>query len=335
MCIICVKPAKVDLPNDAILKNMWDSNPDGAGMMYVKDGRVIIEKGFMSFEVFQTKLEAVKSRIDVVQTPMVLHFRIGTHGGNIPENTHPFPITDSIPALKKLKIEAPVGIAHNGIINIMPREKDISDTMEYIASQLAPLRRGVPDFYKNKHLMQMVKNAVESKMAFLTKDGEIFTIGDFIEDKGVLYSNTSYKVSRIPYRSMFSRSCYSYGYDWSYEDDAAGVEDLMPLDEAGMYVVDPQTGEFLDCEDTLFAINADGDVFQYFYDYDAYLPMWEYSAWTSAGTPPRFDKARAHAEVVLYETDGAWYDISNEDDDASESGNIGKNNNMKRKELKK
>lgn len=307
MCIICVKPSKIALPDHEILKNMWDSNPDGAGMMYVKKNRVIIEKGFMSFKTLEARLKSLEHEIDIVKTPMILHFRIGTHGGNTPENTHPFPITDSIPALKKLRIETPIGIAHNGIIHITPRDSKISDTMEYIASQLAPLHRGVPDFYRNKHLMQMVQNAIDSKMAFLTKDGEIYTIGEFLKDGGIMYSNSSYKTSRKPYRSIYAGNFYPYsdGYDFAYDDYddfTETVEDLMPLDEDGMYVVDSMTGDFVSCEDDLFAINIDGDVFHYDYEFDAYTPLWNYSAWTSNGAPVRFVREKTNAEIAVYDS---------------------------------
>jgi len=109
-------------------------------------------------------------------------------------------ITDSVGALSKLVATVSIGVAHNGIIRITPR-KGISDTMEYIITQLAPLKRAMPRFYENKNAMLMVKNAIDSKMAFLTQDGRIFTIGDFVTDNGVLYSNRTYRENT--YRSLY------------------------------------------------------------------------------------------------------------------------------------
>ena len=36
----------------------------------------------------------------------------------------------------------------------------------------------------------MVQNAIDSKMAFLTKDGEIYTIGEFLKDGGIMFRLT-------------------------------------------------------------------------------------------------------------------------------------------------
>jgi len=193
MCIIACKPVGLKMPTEDTITNMWYSNPDGAGIMYNHDGHVHIEKGFMKLNDFLDALERIGKTVDLDQAGVVMHFRITTHGGTRPENCHPFPISDSIPMLKKLRLSTHIGVAHNGIIHNTPRSKDISDTMEYIASQLAPLYRALPKFYENKDAMLLVENAIDSKMAFLTDTGSIYTIGKFTEDGGLLYSNTTYK----------------------------------------------------------------------------------------------------------------------------------------------
>ena len=84
-------------------------------------------------------LKRLEKTIDVVNTPIVLHFRITTHGETSPGNTHPFPVSEKLPLLRMAKCKAPLAVAHNGIICIKPSQKDLSDTMEYIITQLAPL----------------------------------------------------------------------------------------------------------------------------------------------------------------------------------------------------
>ena len=118
MCIIAAKPAGVKLPERDVFRTMWDGNSDGAGFMYVENGHVKIEKGFMKYKNFTKALDKVAGRLDLTKTPMVFHFRITTHGGTKPENTHPFPITDNIGALKKHTMTTDVGVAHNGIIDL-------------------------------------------------------------------------------------------------------------------------------------------------------------------------------------------------------------------------
>lgn len=220
MCIIAAKPAGITMPDEATIENMWFRNHDGAGFMYTADGAVHIEKGFMTLDSFKASLERISKSHDLTATALVMHFRIATHGGVIPANTHPFPVTTSVGILQKLMCDTKLGVAHNGIISSVTPRKGISDTMEYIASQLGLLYKACPEFYKNSSLMEMVDNAVGSKLAFLTSDGQIYTVGHFENEDGILYSNTSYK----PYNDFcigkwdnLSRS-WEYGYHDDFDD---------------------------------------------------------------------------------------------------------------------
>lgn len=195
MCIIAAKPKGIAMPDRETIRNMWCNNPDGAGIMYAQNGKVCIDKGHMKLKDFLAALDRIEKSTDLTNTGVVMHFRIATHGGVNAENTHPFPITDCVGKLKKPKQTVPLGVAHNGIINVIPR-KGISDTMEYIAGQLAPLARAVPNFYRNPDLLTMIKNATESKLAFLNGKGEIVTVGIFNEEDGISYSNYSYSYNR-------------------------------------------------------------------------------------------------------------------------------------------
>ena len=138
MCIIVVKKAGIAAPSDEMFENMWNHNPDGAGFMYTANGGVCIEKGFMEYKDFYKAYKRVEGKIDTVQTPMIFHFRITTHGGTSPENTHPFPVTDNLSMLRKLMCKTSLGVAHNGILSVQPRS-GVSDTMEYILTQLSTM----------------------------------------------------------------------------------------------------------------------------------------------------------------------------------------------------
>ena len=243
MCIIACKPIGLEMPNTDTITNMWHANPDGAGIMYNKDGKVQIEKGFMKLDDFLSAVERIGREVDLTNTGVVMHFRITTHGGTRPENTHPFPISDKLPILKKLRLTTTLGMAHNGIISNTPRSKDISDTMEYILSQLAPLSRLCPEFLTNEDARLLVKNGIgSSKLAFLTGDGTIHKIGDFVsDDVGRMYSNHTYEswwsspkymnysvwnskegkweTSSYSGRPYALPDAKSSKYDWPYDDD--------------------------------------------------------------------------------------------------------------------
>ena len=157
MCIIVVKQAGIAAPSDEMFENMWNHNPYGAGFMYTANGGVCIEKGFMEYKDFYKAYKRVEGKIDTVQTPMIFHFRITTHGGTSPENTHPFPVTDNLSVLRKLMCKTSLGVAHNGILSVQQRS-GISDTMEYILTQLSTMKCINKHFPQDKYFRKLIEN---------------------------------------------------------------------------------------------------------------------------------------------------------------------------------
>lgn len=291
MCIIAIKSKGIDMPSEEIMQNMWLRNNDGAGFMYAKDGVVNIEKGFMTYDSFTDRLKKLDEMYNLKKLSLIMHFRITTHGGTKPENCHPFPVTDSLGVLKKLCSTTSIGVAHNGIIDIKPRY-GISDTMEYIASRLAPLSRALPEFYKNKDIMEMVSNAISnSKMAFMNGKGEIYTIGKFVEDNGIRYSNTSFETPRslryFPY-STWSEEAEWEEYFATKEGERAQTEKMvMWLNEgAGEFVIS-ESGAYMGDED--YAIDRDNRVYAYDYEEDMMVLKKGYRAYNGMGAALRFD----------------------------------------------
>ena len=310
MCIIAAKPVGVKMPDEDTISRMWYRNNDGAGIMYAVDGKVRIDKGFMKFADFKAHLEKISKQVDLEKTAVVMHFRITTHGGTCPENCHPFPITRSIKMLKKLHQAAPIGIAHNGIILNNPR-KGISDTMEYIATQLAPLYDLNRKFYKNKYAMELVESAIQSKMAILTGEGEIYLVGDFVEDNGIKYSNTSYKP--YEYTNKFYSGAYGSWTAWDewdstpFEKDEKGKKDdyeysEIPLMWAGYlpdgsyFKIDGESDMIDDFENML--LDEDGRTYEYDWDYQAAYPVPDIHIYDENGHPAKYDPDLADLEIV-------------------------------------
>jgi len=271
MCIIAIKPAGINMPATTTIENMWYNNRDGAGLMYAKDGNVHIEKGFMTLKDLKKALKRLEKTIDVVNTPIILHFRITTHGGTSPGNTHPFPVTEKLPLLRMTKCKAPLAVAHNGIIDIKPSQKDISDTMEYIISQLAPLYQLKKDFYKQPAGKKLIYNFTKSKMAFLDGAGRIETIGDFITgEDGLMYSNASYKARTVYYKwdiwEDYSLRWYEPEHgkylSWLTEEDGYIVS-KGTLISADYYLVDEQGNLYQYDIETDTAIPIDGTLYNY------------------------------------------------------------------------
>lgn len=218
MCVIAVKPKDVDLPQWDTIKSMWNTNKDGAGFMYVKDKAVHISKGFMEYDDLKRNLEQLIEEVDIKATPLVLHFRITTHGGTSPENTHPFPLTRNKKHLKALDLITNVGMAHNGIISSVPKEDDLSDTQIYMRDVLYPLSKLDKNFLKTYPTL-INASIGASRLVFLDKNGEINTFGTFTEKDGVMYSNTNHERTYTYYNTKPTYGSYKKTYGSSKNDN--------------------------------------------------------------------------------------------------------------------
>jgi len=202
---------------------------------------------------------------------MIFHFRISTHGGINPALCHPFPISNKIPVLRLLHTSTKLGIVHNGVIPIKTR-KGISDTMEYIATKINRRYRKQSDFYKDKKQRKAILTEIgSSKMAFLDSQGNIYTIGDFVEDNGILYSNSSYK-----------ERDYFFNFAWG---DFTDYEQVTPLYDG--YVV--TESRMFEVEETNYFLGKGGKL----YEYDEYLNIcFETNgvAYTTSGFVATFDE---------------------------------------------
>ena len=199
MCIICSSPAGIQQPSETLLRRMFTNNPHGAGYMTARNGRVEISKGFMTWNDFA---RAVRQEAFTAADPVVYHFRISTQAGVNPQMTHPFPLTADIRKTKMLEGGCPIGVAHNGIIQLTSdrRDKEYSDTAHYIAEFLRYLVR-TPDDLHNEHILEAIERTTDSKWALMDASGYIATVGRFIEHDGVEFSNGTFRTP--PPRKQF------------------------------------------------------------------------------------------------------------------------------------
>ena len=226
MCIIIVKEKGKEIPNNKILENCFERNPDGAGIMYNENNKVIIKKGFMNVKALENEIKNIK---DIKNKGVVIHFRIGTSGTNSAENTHPYEITSKFWNYKKLENACNLGVAHNGIISkYTPRGKNkhnFNDTQLYIMKRLSRL----PDnFYTDSKTLEKIGTETGSRFAFLDSKGNITTCGTgWVIDNDIKYSNTSYIDYSYKWNdwndwdkwesSLYSNyGSYSNSYGWSF-----------------------------------------------------------------------------------------------------------------------
>ena len=191
MCVICASPAGVRQPSISEIKRMFRQNPDGAGYMFARNGKVAIHKGYMDVADF---LDAIRSERFTAKDSVVYHFRISTQAGVNPAMTHPFPLSNQLEVMKALDVVCGCGIAHNGIIRLTtdPNEKEYSDTALFIAEYLSKYIRRPSDLL-SQPLLNMVEHLIRSKMAILDGSGYIATVGTFFNERGLLFSNLHHR----------------------------------------------------------------------------------------------------------------------------------------------
>ena len=191
MCIICVSPKRVRQPNVTTIRRMFRNNPDGAGYMVARDGKVTISKGFMDVDEY---IEAIRAEHFTAKDPVVYHFRTSTQAGVNPEMTHPFPLSNRIEHMKVLDVECSCGVAHNGIIRLTTdrNNREYSDTALFIANYLSLIIREPGDL-KDERVLKLIHRLAGSKLAIMDADGYIATVGEYINQKGLLFSNASFE----------------------------------------------------------------------------------------------------------------------------------------------
>lgn len=195
MCVICVSKKGVRQPSAVQIRNMFENNPHGAGYMYARDGKVIIRKGFMHPDDF---LSALESERFTEKDSVVYHFRISTQAGVNPAMTHPFPLSNQKRNMRALDISCRCGVAHNGIIRLTsdPDEKTYSDTALFITDYLTHILRKPADL-RNQGVLEQIYALAQSKFAIMDGGGYVATVGHFINENGLLFSNISYMAREL------------------------------------------------------------------------------------------------------------------------------------------
>lgn len=214
MCLAIFKEANKKV-NKRDMKVAFDNNDDGAGFAYPSNGKVIIEKGFFTFDSFW---KALTPHMD---KPMAIHFRWSTHGKIDETNCHPFRITDEL------------AMIHNGVIsNIQIDDKDKSDTRTFVDDYVKPINKGNPMFVYSEYGNRTLRACIgSSKLVFINKKGNRVIVNEEAGHwtDGVWYSNDSYKAVKVrystfssPYYGNYSGGCYTSSSSCATSDEIIG-----------------------------------------------------------------------------------------------------------------
>ena len=202
MCLIVAKPKGQELPKGKDLRRWFDSYPDGFGVAFQYRGRVRILKGAMHVKEMFALLDGMRrllGSVSPVDIDIVMQYREAVTGSVCPKYCHPFPVSPKQEDLDGLDVVTDCALAHNGVIaeyNCLYNLRldweasqiaDINDAQEFIKEYLVPMGISLA----NKVVQKLIAHYTRSKFALLTPK-EIIYIGDFIEDKGRLFSNMGY-----------------------------------------------------------------------------------------------------------------------------------------------
>lgn len=161
MCIaILTKPGAVI--SDANLRQAHSSNRDGGGMAFIRDDKVVIEKGFMAVEDFISRYHQVIEEGLHKDNPMLVHFRIATTGEVGPANCHPFPIGEN---------KGDGALIHNGSFYGGRTNAEKSDT-RVLAERLTSKFLYEPTLF--------AKQKIEEKIGSYNKVVLLYNTGDYI-----------------------------------------------------------------------------------------------------------------------------------------------------------
>lgn len=191
MCIICSSAKGVRQPTEAEIIRMFEANPHGAGYMVARSGKVEISKGYMDLASY---LRAIRYEAFTAADSVVYHFRISTQAGIAPSMTHPFPLSARLEDMKELECACSCGVAHNGVIRMTtdPRDTEYSDTARFIAMYMTKIVRTKKDL-KDPAILEILRQLTGSRLAIMDRTGYIATVGDWIREDGLLFSNPSFR----------------------------------------------------------------------------------------------------------------------------------------------
>lgn len=189
MCIIASIPRGAKI-SKSTLETMWQHNSDGAGLAWIEEGKVRVFKT-MKLKPFLKKFEEVSK--EHVDSDLLVHMRIATHGSVCIDNNHPF------------NVDTQTVFAHNGILPRQfhpPAKRDISDTRYFNETFLQYVKLAALDDSRFiKHLGEVIGSY--NKLVILTANPKLREMSYIVNEtsgewsNGVWYSNDSYlSVSR-------------------------------------------------------------------------------------------------------------------------------------------
>lgn len=230
MCIAILNTKGTTLKKKT-LRNCWENNGDGAGILYINnDNKLETFKELKDFSNFYKNYSRIKKEFG--KRNMLLHFRISTHGKVNETNCHPFLVNED------------VGFVHNGMIHNVPTSEEYSDTYMFNETILKRLEK---DFINNSAITILLEDFIGggNKLIILNSNDEFLIVNEKAGhwNLGCWFSNDSYRqvnswvdfggvkkqkgstLSPYSYNSWnyWGSNNYNDGYDYGHYYDAKHI----------------------------------------------------------------------------------------------------------------
>ena len=221
MCLLIWKPKETRFTN-AELRDFYDYNSDGFGVMYAEDGALHTHRTVGKFKKVRKLYKRYAEGRDCA-----IHFRWATHGTKGLENCHPFIVRDGM------------ALMHNGVLTglKMPDQRR-SDTFYFVTDILKPTLDVAPDIYRQEKFAEVLGDEIGAgnKFIILDSDGHKVIVNEHtgVWHKGAWMSNTYAWTNQYTYNGRLI-----YGADTSdvtmsrawkeYEQYANTADDNRPI----------------------------------------------------------------------------------------------------------
>lgn len=221
MCII-IAAQEPELIEESILDTCWDNNPDGAGLAYVKNNKIIVAKELSSKDKFLRLFAKHAKEATKEQSPMMIHFRIGTSGSRTIKNVHPFWVSKN------------TVMCHNGVLHKIKPQEDRSDTNTFAFFVLRKLRDRVMDPVAQFFIEDYIGE--KNKLAFLSTSKKLLITnrkaGVEVPELKAWFSNRSHeskkKCSLLRNTNHWTKQ---HGFCWDKDEPTAGTTNLAAWKE--------------------------------------------------------------------------------------------------------
>lgn len=217
MCIAICNSKKAGRLPKSYIKNSWDNNDMGAGLLWNNKSGLNVFKTY-DYDEYISKYNELRDDKDVGN--IVLHFRIATSGYKGEHNLHPFLVNDKL------------GFVHNGVIKGLGNQK-FSDTYEF-NDMLKKFKHNFLSCNMTKYFIS--EYIGYSKLVFLDADDKYTIINEELGKwvDGNWFSNDSYKQYN-DFKYYGNQKVYNNSVDTLFDDINDGYVFEDEQDEWSMY----------------------------------------------------------------------------------------------------